>query len=118
MIGLALSCTDGLGGGGRDERYASRGQRSRASGCGKCALQEAASFGVEIVEQLLAVELEIRTIAVIACSHSMVLRYGFGKSKSIACGSSKFHAALVPIAEWRRILPMGRKCGALLDTQG
>jgi len=50
----------------------SRCSRS-ASGGDECALQKAAPFGIEIVEQFLAVELEIRAIAIIACTHSMVL---------------------------------------------
>ena len=69
MLRLALPRRDRLGGGGRDQRHAAGGQGRRASGGDKRAFQEAAPFGVEIVEQLLAVELEVGAIAIIACTH-------------------------------------------------
>jgi hypothetical protein len=58
----------------RDERNASGRQRCRAAGSEECAFEEAAPFGIEIVEQLLAVELELRAIAIITCTHRMVSR--------------------------------------------
>src|ERR1700740_2636845 len=58
----------------RDERNASGRQRCRAAGSEECAFEKAAPFGIEIVEQLLAVELELRAIAIITCTHRMVSR--------------------------------------------
>ena len=87
MLRLALPRRDRLGGGGRDQRHAAGGQGRRASGGDKRAFQEAAPFGVEIVEQLLAVELEVGAIAIIACTHWRSSLSGRDRQASTACGS-------------------------------
>jgi hypothetical protein len=69
---VTLPRRDRLGGGRRDQRHAAGGQRRRAPRGDERTFQEAAPFGVEIVEQLLAVKLEVRAIAIIACTHRMV----------------------------------------------
>src|SRR3984893_19177303 len=56
----------------RDERNASAAPRCRAAGREECAFEKAAPFGIEIVGQLLAVELELRAIAIITCTHRIV----------------------------------------------
>ncbi len=73
VVRLALPRRGGLGGRRRGERRASSGQGNRASGRNERAFQEAAPFGVEIVEQPLVVELEFRAIVIIACTHWMAL---------------------------------------------
>ena len=99
MLRLTLPRRDRLGGGGRHQRHAAGGQGRRASGGDKRAFQEAAPFGVEIVEQLLAVELEVGAIVIIACTHWRSSLSGRDRQASIACGSMpcRMHAAPVPI---------------------
>src|SRR6476619_7319273 len=66
----------------RDERNASARQRRRAASREECAFEKAAPFGIEIVEQLLAVELELRAIAIITCTHRIVSRVGCPRFKA------------------------------------
>src|ERR1700757_4781629 len=74
MVRFALPRRRRLARSRRDERNASGRQRCRAASGEECAFEKAAPFGVEIVEQLLAVELELRAIAIITCTHRMVSR--------------------------------------------
>jgi hypothetical protein len=101
MLRLALPRRDRLGGGGRHQRHAAGGQGRRAAGGDKRAFQEAAPFGVEIVEQLLAVELEVGAIAIIACTHwRSSLGWIHNTSIPTARGPDVLlmHAAPVPIS--------------------
>ncbi len=55
---------------GRDQRAAGRCPRSsRATACHEGTLEEAAPFRVELVEQLLTMQFELRTIVIVACAH-------------------------------------------------
>src|ERR1700730_4162462 len=74
MVRFALPRRRRLARSRRDERNASGRQRCRAAGGEECAFEKAAPFGIEIVEQLLAVELELRAIAIVTCTHRMVSR--------------------------------------------
>jgi hypothetical protein len=69
MVRLALPRRRRLARSRRDERSASGRQRCCAAGSEECAFEKAAPLGIEIVEQLLAVELELRAIAIITCTH-------------------------------------------------
>src|ERR1700746_931200 len=73
MVRFALPRRRRLARSRRDENASGR-QRCRAASGEECAFEKAAPFGVEIVEQLLAVELELRAIAIITCTHRMVSR--------------------------------------------
>ena len=98
VVRLTLPRRDRLGGGRRDQRHAAGGQRRRAASGHERTLQEAAPFGVEIVEQLLAVELKFRAIAIIACTHWMVSRNWPRTSRSAVFGSKTLPASCSPCA--------------------
>jgi hypothetical protein len=54
----------------RDQRAAGRRpRRGRAAAGHEGALEEAAPFRVEVVEQLLAMQFELRTRVIVACAH-------------------------------------------------
>src|SRR5467141_2423173 len=74
MVRFALPRRRRLARSRRDERNASGRQRCRAASSEECAFEKAAPFGIELVEQLLAVELELRATAIITCTHRMVSR--------------------------------------------
>ena len=72
MAGLALPRDGGLGRRRSDQATARRDERRRAAARHESALEEAPPFVVEFVEQLLAVEFEIRTILVVASAHRTI----------------------------------------------
>ena len=72
MAGLALPRDGGLGRRRGDQGAAGRDQRRRAAAGHEGALQETAPLVVEFLEQLPAMEFEIRTILVIASAHRTI----------------------------------------------
>ena len=74
MAGLALPRDGGLRRRRGDQGAARRDERRRAAGRHESALQEAAPLAVEFVEQLLAMEFEIRAILVVASAHRTIPR--------------------------------------------
>ena len=88
VAGLALPRDGGLGRRRSDQATARRDERRRAAARHESALEEAPPFVVEFVEQLLAVEFEIRTILVVASAHRTIplaLRAVLAKSEQPAC---------------------------------
>ena len=69
---LSLPGRGGLGGRRRDQRCAARQGRC-AGGAREGALQEAPPLAAQLVEQLLAMEVELRAIVIIACAHETAL---------------------------------------------
>ena len=70
VVGRLARSWCALRGRGRDQRAAGRRPRGRRAAAGhEGALEEAAPFRVELVEQLLAMQLELRTIVIVACAH-------------------------------------------------
>ena len=61
-----------------DQRAAARRQGCGAATRHERALEKAAPFRVEIVEELLAMQLELRTIVVVACAHGGLLGWRNG----------------------------------------
>jgi hypothetical protein len=100
--------------GGLDQSAAARRQCRGPTARHECALEEAASFGVEIVEELLAMQLELRTIVVVACAHGGLLGWrdgGFRVIGRVAARRQYAPCGAPPLDRRRRMQSAGQQMG-------